>query len=423
MDRTFLKSQLLIWLTLLLLLVGHRAVLASDASSESYRFVTDRRLSSDKCYPPKQKIFGPFRNSGTLSAGLITVKHSKDGKASVLPDFESVDSAEKMISDVKTACAAAEKAGKQPCIIVYVHGFNATFSQGVKAIDSLNRYYSNNLKDSGDKAGKVALIPILYSWPSMGSKYAYMQDECSLEWSFPKFKKFVDDLSAVTDTSNIHLVAHSLGNKLLFLYLSQKSKNPPVLGTAVMASPDIDFGTAEEYKLEISARVQHLFVLLSNKDKPLIGSRSLHGYSRLGRPSLGPIRSLWLDQFRTGSIPNIVSTTIYLPLLLIERCGYREQEWIKIHKAGAPDWIQNATLIDFTNIDKRWKGHSLCWRLIVPLVLSGKIPFDEEHTDPTCNSPDYYRMCSLFPPRICDPLHSFETTQPYKIIHLKKTCR
>ncbi|QQR60071.1 MAG: alpha/beta hydrolase [Candidatus Melainabacteria bacterium] len=130
------------------------------------------------------------------------------------------------------------------------------------------------------------------------SPFAYMQDECSVQFSYPYFKQFMDDLD-------------------------QNDK----LGTVILSCPDLDYQTVaiDSERKKLSQSFDRGYILVSDIDSPLELSRALHGYTRLGRPALPSAKSLFWGTFGTSSIPNIVSTAAHAPELLARRALRRIQ--------------------------------------------------------------------------------------------------
>jgi esterase/lipase superfamily enzyme len=86
---------------------------------------------------------------------------------------------------------------------VFVHGYNVSF------------------EDAARRTGQMAFdlnfigAPIFYSWPSNGTVAAYLQDETNVAWSAPHFRTFLALLSERSGAERIHVIAHSMGNRLV----------------------------------------------------------------------------------------------------------------------------------------------------------------------------------------------------------------
>jgi len=310
-------------------------------------------------------------------------------------------------------------------VLVFVHGFNCKFVHALEIAQKL----ADDLENRNSENIARPVIPVIFSWPSMGSKFAYMQDECSSEWSYSDFRLFMDELrSRINDPRRLIIVAHSMGSRLVHRYLLEQeflSQKNSLLKTSdgtgitsvaravVLSSPDIDYQTACESKareLLSSSVIDNAYILISDIDSPLELSRSLHGYTRLGRPALPSATSVFWGTFRTGSLANIFSTLAHSPALLVQRgvrqvtAGFRSPDeiWIEQNLSKAIPFAPRVKLIDFTIQDRlrRSTGHSICTDLISGLISDGTNAFD---CDDTIKSPDVYRECMLFPFKCIDP--------------------
>ncbi len=219
----------------------------------------------------------------------------------------------------------------------------------------------------------------------MGSPFAYMQDECTAQFSYTHFKQFVDEITAlIGSSSRLHFVGHSLGCQLIYRYLLDRdfSKSEATLdntdrendarrskettkgaGTVIFSCPDLDYQTVsiDSEREKFSRSIDRAFILVSDVDGPLELSRALHGYTRLGRPALPSAKSLFWGTFRTGSIPNIISTAVHMPEIIVQRtlkriaCGFRNPDeiWQEENKDKGIEFAENISLYDFTIADRR----------------------------------------------------------------------
>lgn len=356
-----------------------------------------------KGFAGRQKYFGPFRDD-KLNCGQIT-----PGSKSQF-ELLKLDSLDLLPIDLNTK------------VVVFIHGFNSKFSQASEVL----RYLAIETERLNSTTNTLFL---LYSWPSMGSPFAYMQDECSVQFSYPLFKQLMETLRKRVETEScISIIAHSLGCQLVYRYLQELEQNV-TFGTLILSCPDIDYQTAsmETERNKLSRSISQGFILVSDVDKPLELSRALHGYTRLGRPSLSSARSLFWGTFRTGSIPNIVSTVAHAPELLARsavrrvRAGFKnpDKAWQKANFERAIDFASNIVLYDFTIADRKVQlnGHSACIPLLASLLGTGRIPqnWTEEEI---VKIPDEFVECSIFPYARLKPYNVDE--QPvfkYKKLH------
>lgn len=93
--------------------------------------------------------------------------------------------------------------------LIFVHGYNVSFPDAARRTAQI----ACDLGFDG--------ATILFSWPSEGLPHRYPVDEANAEWSMPHFKSFLRDVAELCGTNSIHIVAHSMGNRLLASALTQ----------------------------------------------------------------------------------------------------------------------------------------------------------------------------------------------------------
>lgn len=379
-------------------------------TNNTHFYVTNRKGSKDEplgsdeqkstVSVARQRYYGPFR-----SEKLIYGRYSINGDGE--PVLERIGGCTALPLDANTD------------VLVFVHGFNSPFERYTKVVARLAEKIKS---EDGDDSRK--LISILFSWPSMGSPFAYMQDECSVQYSYAIFKQFVGEITALAGSaSRVHFVAHSLGCQLVYRYLLDrdfaKSDDPETIraaGTVIFSCPDLDYQTVSlDIEREMFSRsIQRGFILVSDVDGPLELSRALHGYTRLGRPALPSATSLFWGTFRTGSIPNILSTAVHMPEIIARRllkrfsCGFKNPDeiWQEENKSKGIEFAENIHLYDFTISDRRQRriGHSICVDLIASLFKNGCPPkgWTEEAI---VKVPDEFVECLVMP---------YVRSQPYQ---------
>lgn len=157
---------------------------------------------------------------------------------------------------------------------VFVHGYNVTFEDGARRTAQI-------AKDLGFQGA-----PILYSWPSRGKLRMYPADEATVEWSQQHFEDFLRKLSAKSQANVIHVIAHSMGNRIVMRALSHLSapmaKRKPVLHQIVLTAPDIDAGEFENLARTINPFARRVTMYASSRDKALKLSRRFHSAPRAG---------------------------------------------------------------------------------------------------------------------------------------------
>jgi len=172
--------------------------------------------------------------------------------------------------------SAVDKSASQS-LVVFVHGYNYGFARTCRMAAEFRR-------DLGDGAALVML-----SWPANGLPTDYVQDLADVEWSVPFIADFLEQTEARIGGGRVQLVAHSLGARgatLALQRLRADRGDAPVIGRLVLLAPDLDAQTFVELLPRITsapAAVDAPITLYaSDKDTPLMLSRQLSGYPRLG---------------------------------------------------------------------------------------------------------------------------------------------
>lgn len=117
--------------------------------------------------------------------------------------------------------------------LLFVHGFNVTFEQAV----DFTCKFAWNLNFTGGV--------FLYSWPSHGSLglRGYIDDIKRATGASQHLVDFIENVVAKTGARKVHIVAHSMGNRVLLGAIERLAARPtlqPVLGAVIMAAPDVD---------------------------------------------------------------------------------------------------------------------------------------------------------------------------------------
>jgi esterase/lipase superfamily enzyme len=168
---------------------------------------------------------------------------------------------------------ALTSAGKKPQVLVFIHGYNVEFDEALLRTAQI----ASDLQFSG--------VPILYSWPSNGEFLSYVPDVNSNDWTVPHLAEFLRSLRSRLKpaTTDIHIIAHSMGNRALVQALAQLQLPPPVrFGQLVLAAPDVDTGVFKQVAPAVRARVTRTTLYASSKDRALAFSKKVNGYPRAG---------------------------------------------------------------------------------------------------------------------------------------------
>lgn len=169
----------------------------------------------------------------------------------------------------------SETAGERPKneALLFIHGFNVPFDDAIR------------------RTGQIAFdldfggVAMAYSWPSQGKLKAYTVDEANAEWSIPHLTQFLMDLQEKTDIDKIHVIAHSMGTRVLSYALANaKDEGFDLdLHNVILAAPDIDKDVFTDQILpKITEASDKLTMYASSDDTALKLSQTIHGNGRLG---------------------------------------------------------------------------------------------------------------------------------------------
>jgi esterase/lipase superfamily enzyme len=167
----------------------------------------------------------------------------------------------------------AQSAGKNA--FVFVHGYNVSFVDAARRTAQI----AHDLKFPG--------APIFYSWPSQAKTIAYTVDENNIEWTRPRLVRFLEEVVEGSGAENVHLIAHSMGNRALTQAFAEfYSRRPDLMSRireVILAAPDIDAAVFKEQIAPTLLRTQKPITLYaSSRDKALMASKEVHAYPRAG---------------------------------------------------------------------------------------------------------------------------------------------
>jgi len=158
---------------------------------------------------------------------------------------------------------------------VFVHGFNVKFDDAILRVGQLEW----DLHFEGPA--------ILFSWPSAGSTGQYVTDFEMAEWAAPHLRDFLLRLRRETGAQVVHLIAHSMGARLLSLALDrlkdQTGAQPAIFQQIVLAAPDISVPLFRQLAPALRSSSKQVTIYSSEHDKALGFSSLIRG----GAPRVG----------------------------------------------------------------------------------------------------------------------------------------
>ena len=213
---------------------------------------------------------------GGIRTGLITgarrASRPPGAGRQQLRDLAPV-SDEQFWSSLRTAVQASRSNGDSPRILLFVHGFNVSFTEAALAGARLA------------SSMQMPIVPVFYSWPSQGQMLGYWQDEEIMTPSSLRFSSFVETLAAIPDTEVI-IVAHSMGSRIVTRSLAELARRGSALGSVsrvILAAADLArLEFTEQWPSLRALKSIRWTMYASSSDFALRLSTFIHRFRRVG---------------------------------------------------------------------------------------------------------------------------------------------
>jgi len=225
---------------------------------------------------------------------------------------------------------------------VFIHGYNVSFEHAARRTAQI----AHDLK--------FACTPILYSWRSAGGLEQYTRDENAADQTQYHLREFLEFIAASLKVEEIHLVAHSMGNRALCSVLAgiHTAQDKPRFHEIVLAAPDID---ARVFRNDLAPRIvgnrvcHRITLYASSKDLALQASKGVHGDPRAGDSGddlvvmdgidtidVTDLRSILLGHSYIGDNDSVLND---LRALLLEHAALAARTWlVSALLADKPYW-------------------------------------------------------------------------------------
>jgi esterase/lipase superfamily enzyme/uncharacterized protein YjbI with pentapeptide repeats len=249
------------------------------------------------------------------------------------------------LQELRTAAEAKETDGHQ--LFVFIHGYNTNFDEA--AFRAAQIFYDLNFDGA----------PVMYSWPSRGRFTSYEYDQNSASRSKRFLRQFLVMLVKQFHDTDIHLIAHSMGNGPLMEVLTDlREEFDKPFRQIVLAAPDID---------------RDLFISLAEQMQGVAAGVTLYASSSDW--------AIWASKFWAGGIP---------------RAGDVPEE----HPIVLPDVIEtiDASAISTSILSLHHSGYAEASRLLndIGLLWRPGAPPPERRPDlrpvPSREAPAYWRF-------------------------------
>ncbi|UDL94847.1 alpha/beta hydrolase [Lichenihabitans sp. PAMC28606] len=180
-----------------------------------------------------------------------------------------------LVNEVATHLSG--RIGSNRDVLLFVHGFNTSFDEARFRLAQI----VNDAKFGG--------VPVLYTWASRGSVFAYGSDRETAMASRDGLERLMLTLAHEPDVGKVHILAHSMGAWMAMEALRENAiaGHPDLdghLGEVMLASPDIDASVFRQQMARLGSAA-HVSILVANNDKALSVSSLLAN----DRPRVGAL--------------------------------------------------------------------------------------------------------------------------------------
>lgn len=161
-------------------------------------------------------------------------------------------------------------------LMIFVHGFNNRYESAVYR-------FAQIAHDS-----RASATPVLFTWPSRGSVFAYGYDKESTNYSRTALESLLTAAVQDKQIKEVTVLAHSMGTWLTVEALRQMAiRNdgvPSKIQNVILASPDLDIDVFRVQLADMGPKKPRFTVFVSRDDRALTLSRRISGnVDRLGQ--------------------------------------------------------------------------------------------------------------------------------------------
>ena len=195
-------------------------------------------------------------------------------------------------AEFTTKLESAAGLAEAPDLLIFLHGFNVTFEEAALRAAQ----FAHDSKFRG--------IVVLFSWPSQGRLPSYSADEDRALASSDRLAGFLRILEN-GPWRKVHLLAHSMGNRVMLAGLADNPRPKLALGQIIFAAADVYVPVFEEKfpKLQDAGKLSATSYA-SKKDVPLWISSRLHRGTRIGMIEQTPYVTDYLESIDATAVDN-----------------------------------------------------------------------------------------------------------------------
>lgn len=162
----------------------------------------------------------------------------------------------------------------EPRCLLYVHGYNVDFEGAML------------------RAGQMAydldlpIVPIAFSWPSLGTVRGYLADEATVELAAERVRDFMLTLRRETGVRSVDVITHSMGARAIGYALASLAAThvarDSLVGELIFSAPDVDQRRMASWLDQFRPLIGRVTIYGSARDRALWLSDELHHYKRAG---------------------------------------------------------------------------------------------------------------------------------------------
>jgi esterase/lipase superfamily enzyme len=266
-------------------------VTANGASKVDVLVATTRRPSE----MPGQLFSGERDKGAHLTEIVVSIPPEANRKAgqvqwpSKLPADPTKEFATISVTPIAPQAAngwLAHNLPKSRRVLVFVHGFNNRYEDAVYR-------FAQIVHDAN-----ADIAPVLFTWPSRGSIFAYNYDKESTNYSRDALEDMLQRLAKDPAVGEVTIMAHSMGSWLTVEALRQMAirdgRVASKIQNVILASPDLDVDVFGRQLAALGQQHPRFTLFVSRDDRALGISRRISGnIDRLGQvdPTVEPYRS------------------------------------------------------------------------------------------------------------------------------------
>jgi esterase/lipase superfamily enzyme len=244
-------------------------------------FATNRK--ADETQPAEKQFSGDPARTITLGLAQVTIPVAHElGKVetpawwNLFADAKDASryvvlrAVERLASaDFCTKLGRAVTDGGRGSVLVFLHGYRVTFEEAARRAAQ----FAFDIKFQG--------AVVLFSWPSLGITLGYFADEDRATLSADRLVEFLRILEG-GPWEQVHLVAHSMGNRVMVAALADNPAPALPLGQIVFVAADV-YVEVFEPKFSKMGSIGKLKTSYASKaDRALLLSSWLHNAPRIG---------------------------------------------------------------------------------------------------------------------------------------------